>query len=156
MASMSLIRPGKRNDKLARRRWLNSEHSLLSSILLTGFPAVALCLVLLWSNSYSIDHKVEGTIFLLLLWHGLSVSTRDKVVRSVQVLSNVIEAVKQQDFSFRAKGDSLGDVYGDLATDINQLARALEQERLGATDATNLLRKVMSEAGASIFAFSPD
>lgn len=153
---MSPTRPEKRNDNPARRRWLNFERRLLSSVLFTGFPAVVLCLFLLWSNPYSLDHKLEGTVFLLLLWLGLSVSTKDRVIHSVQVLSNVIEAVKQQDFSFRAKEASPGDAYGDLAAEINKLAHALEQERLGTADATNLLRKVTSEAGAAIFAFSPD
>jgi PAS domain S-box-containing protein len=153
---MLLTRPEKKNDSLAGKRLLNFERRLLSSVLFTGLPALVSCLFLLWTNPYSLDHKLEGTIFLLLLWFGLSVSARDKVVHSVQVLSNVIEAVKQQDFSFRAKDASLGDAYGELAMEINQLARALEEERLGATDATNLLRKVMSEAGAAIFAFSSD
>lgn len=153
---MLQTRPEKKNGSSRGKRWLGFEHRLLSSVLFTGFPAIVLSLVLLWSNSYSFDHKLEATVLVLLLWFGLSASVRDKVVHSVQVLSNVISAVQHEDFSFRAKGAVQGDAFGDLAVEINNLAQALEQERLGATEATNLLRKVMSEAGAAIFAFSPD
>ncbi|HET7873742.1 MAG TPA: HAMP domain-containing sensor histidine kinase, partial [Terriglobales bacterium] len=45
---------------------------------------------------------------------------------------------------------------GDLALEINSLSRALAEERLGSMETTNLLRKVMAEAGTMIFAFSRD
>jgi two-component system nitrogen regulation sensor histidine kinase NtrY len=153
---MLLTRPEKKNGRTRWKRWFGFEDRLLSSVLFAGFPAVVLSLVLLWTNSYSLDHKLEATVLIVLLWCGLSVAARDKVVHSVQVLSNVIAAVQHEDFSFRAKGALRGDAFGDLAVEINNLAQALEQERLGATEATTLLRKVMSEADAAIFAFSPD
>jgi PAS domain S-box-containing protein len=125
-------------------------------VLAAGSPGVALALVLLWINSYSLDHKLEGTVGLLVLWFGLSISARDLVVNSIRVLSNVVSALEEEDFSFRATRAIQGDALGDLALDINNLADALETERIGTLETTNLLRKVMAEAGAVIFAFSPD
>ncbi|HSM87896.1 MAG TPA: ATP-binding protein [Candidatus Limnocylindrales bacterium] len=126
------------------------------SILFTGFPATVACLVLLWSHSYSLDHKLEGTVLLVCVWVGLAVSARDKVVYSLRVVSNLITALKEEDFSFHAITAVQGDALGDLAIEINQLARALEDERLATLEAANLLRKVMTEAGAVVFVFSPD
>ena len=132
------------------------EKRLLFSILLVGLPGVLLALLLLWNGSFSLDHKLEITSLLVFLWLGLTFSARDHVVNSLHVLSNVISAVKDEDFSFRATHAMPGDALGDLALEINNLSRALGEERRGAIETTNLLRKIMAEAGTIIFAFSPD
>ena len=132
------------------------ERRLLFSVLMTGAPAVILSLFLLWRNNYSLDHKVEGSALVVLLWLVLSVSTRDGVVNSLRVLSNVVSAMKDEDFSFRATEAISGDALGDLALEINNLSRAIAEERLGSLETASLLRKVMAEAGAIIFALSPD
>lgn len=138
-------------------RWpARFEKRLLFAILSAGAPGVILSLLLLWRSSYSLDHKVEGSALVVLLWLALSVSTRDSVVNSLRVLSNVVSAMKDEDFSFRATQAISGDALGDLALEINNLSLALAEERLGTLETTNLLRKVMAEAGAIIFAFSPD
>src|SRR5204863_7712892 len=71
-------------------------------------------------------------------------------------LSNVVAALKEEDFSFRATQAARGHALGDLAIEINELAHALETERLGTIETVNLLRQVMAAAGAVIMAFSPD
>jgi two-component system, NtrC family, nitrogen regulation sensor histidine kinase NtrY len=71
-------------------------------------------------------------------------------------LSNLVGALKEQDFSMRASEAVPGDALGDLAWEINELARALEKERVDNIDRTNLLRKVMDKTNAVIFAFSGD
>lgn len=63
---------------------------------------------------------------------------------------------REEDSSFRATQAIEGDALGELAIEINNLARALEEERLGALEAASLLRKVMAEVGAAIFAFTLD
>ncbi|HEV8492690.1 MAG TPA: ATP-binding protein [Candidatus Angelobacter sp.] len=112
--------------------------------------------VLLWTNSYSLDHKIEGTVFSILFWFALGFAARNRVVNSVRVLSNVVASLKEDDFSFRATRADSGDALGDLAIEINNLAQALESERLGTMEAENLLRKVLAEAEGVILAFSLD
>src|SRR5205085_6530267 len=89
-------------------------------------------------------------------WLSLSFSARDAVVRSLHVLSNVVSAMKEDNFSFRATEGMPGDALGDLTLEINELASAMESERLGALEAGGLLRKVTSEVEAVIFAVSPN
>jgi two-component system, NtrC family, nitrogen regulation sensor histidine kinase NtrY len=132
------------------------ERRLFFSVLFVGVPGVVLSLLLLWKSGYSLDHKLEATALMALLWLGLAVSARDHVVNSLRSLSNVISALKDEDFSFRATQAVSGDALGELALEINNLSRALAEERLGTLEAYNLLRKVMAEAGAIIFAFAPD
>ena len=126
------------------------------SVLATGLPGMILCFALLWMSSYSLDHKIEGTTLVLLFWLGLSTAARDKVVHSIRVLTNVLSSVKEEDFSFRATQAVSGDALGDLALEVNNLARAREMERLGIVETNSLLRKVTAEVDAVILAFSPN
>lgn len=146
----------KKSDKFTQRHRLPFERRLFLYLLYAGLPGIALSAVLLWTNDYSLSHKIEATVLVMALWLGISSTIRNKVVHSIRVLSNVIAALQSEDFSFRATQAVKGDALGDLAVEINHLARSLESERLGAIEAANLLRKVMNEAGAVIFAFTPD
>ena len=151
---MFQTRPEKKNDNRTSPAF-PFEWRFFSSVLLAGFPGVAVSLLLIWSNPFSLDHKLEATFALPLLWLAISLTARNLVLQAFRVLSNVIAAVKDEDFSFRARAVP-GDAYGDLAIEINNLARVLAEERLDATETTTFLRQVMNEAGAAILAFSPD
>lgn len=143
---------GKANTRLVTR----FEGWLFFSILLAGAPGIVLGFILLWSGHFSLDHKIEGTVLVLLLWTTLSTSARDHVLNSLRVLSNVVSALKEEDFTFRATRVVAGDALGDLALEINGLSRGLAAERLGGVETANLFRKIMSETGTVIFAFSSD
>jgi len=60
--------PAKTSAK--RGNWLHGgfELRLLFSILFAGAAGVVLSLLLLWHSSYSLDHKIEVSAFILLLW----------------------------------------------------------------------------------------
>lgn len=156
MASMPLIRLAKKSDNLSKRNTVPFERRLFVSLLYTGLPGILFSSLLLWISEYSLYHKIEGTAVVAGLWIGISLAVRNNVIHSIRVLSNVIAAVQEEDFSFRATQAVKGDALGDLALDINNLVRSLESERLGAVDSANLLRKVMNEADAVIFALTLD
>ncbi len=147
---------GKKSAESSNQLPRHFEGRLLFSVIIAGTPSVAFSLIFLWNSSYSLDHKLEITFVLLVLWLGLSFSARNHVVNSLRTLSNVISAVKDEDFSFRATHAAPGDALGELALEINNLSRALAEERRGTVETTSLLRTVMAEAGTMIFAFSTD
>jgi two-component system, NtrC family, nitrogen regulation sensor histidine kinase NtrY len=153
---MLLPQFGKKSNRPRRRTVGRFEVRLLISVLAVGIPGSILSLLLLWTNAYALDHKIEATVLLFVLWLSLSFSARDAVVQSLHVLSNVISALKEDNFSFRATEGMPGDALGDLALEINELASAMESERLGAIEAGGLLRKVTSEVEAVIFSVSPN
>ncbi|HWG50052.1 MAG TPA: ATP-binding protein [Candidatus Acidoferrales bacterium] len=150
------ILPAKKSVERRHQLPLRFEGHLLFIVCFAGLPAVILSLVLLWRTGYSLDHKIELSFLVVAIWSGLGLSARAYVVHSLQVLSNVISAVRDEDFSFRATQAHPGDALGELALEINGVSRALAEERLSAIDTSNLLRKVMAEAGTVIFAFSLD
>jgi nitrogen fixation/metabolism regulation signal transduction histidine kinase len=77
----------------------------------------------------------------------------EQVVRPLQTLANVVAALREEDFSFRARGATPQDSLGELAIEINQLADAMQSQRLSALEAVALLRRVILEMDAPVLAF---
>src|SRR5438876_1259263 len=118
-----------------------------------GFPAVALCAALLCFDGYS--GRVQWTIdlFLVLFWLGVSFSLKQRIVRPLQTLSNILAAIREGDFSIRGRRAATGDALGEVMLEVNDLGQTLREQRLGAMEATALLRTVMSEIDVAVFAF---
>lgn len=107
----------------------------------------------MWTGDFS--GKVQWTVVTLLLasWLGLAFSLRDQVVRPLQTISNMLAALREGDFSIRARRASTDDALGLALLEVNVLGETLRQQRLGALEAGALLRTVMSEIDVAVFAF---
>ncbi|MGH9797648.1 MAG: sensor histidine kinase, partial [Candidatus Polarisedimenticolia bacterium] len=129
---------------------------MLLLALLGGLPGIALALVLLWTGGYSA--KVLWTLATLILcvWGGTALALRDRVVRPLQTISNLLAALREGDFSIRARGAHPDDPLGQAVAEVNALSATLREQRLGALEATSLLRKVMEEIDVAVFAFDGD
>src|ERR1700758_5502162 len=77
----------------------------------------------------------------------------DQIIRPLQTLANVVDALREEDYSFRARGARQNDPFGDLAIEINALADMYQSQRLGALEAAALFRRVIAELDAPVFAF---
>ena len=64
--------------------------------------------------------------------------------------------MREGDYSIRARGAKGEDALGDVMAQVNDMAATLREQRLGALEATTLLRKVMEEIDVAIFAFDGD
>jgi len=134
------------------RKPLGHDRRVLLLALAAGLPGVALSLALLWHGGYSA--KVLWTFGVLVgaLWLGFAFAVRDAVVHPLQTLSNLLAALREEDFSFRARAPRLDDALGEAMTEVNALAATLREQRLGALEAGALLRKVMEEIDVAVFA----
>lgn len=79
----------------------------------------------------------------------------DHVVRPLQTLSNVVSALRENDYAFRARGSAIGDAMGELSIEVNALADMLQDQRAGALEAAALLRRVVGAMDAPVLAFDP-
>jgi nitrogen fixation/metabolism regulation signal transduction histidine kinase len=79
-----------------------------------------------------------------------------RVVRPLQTVANLLSAMRDGDFSIQARGGQRGDALGEVLLEINGLVEILREQRLGALEATALLRKVMEEIDVAVFAFDSD
>jgi two-component system nitrogen regulation sensor histidine kinase NtrY len=118
-------------------------------------PALAAAVLLLWTGGYSA--KVQWTVATVLtaIAAGCLVSLRVHVVTPLQTLANLIAAMREDDFSIRGRTVSAGDPLGDVMTEVNALAETLHEQRLGAVEATALLRTVMEQIDVAVLAFDP-
>jgi two-component system, NtrC family, nitrogen regulation sensor histidine kinase NtrY len=121
--------------------------------LAAGLPGTAIALILLWIGDYS-SRTIWTLAFLIVaLWLGFAMSVRHRVVFSLQTLSNLLAAMREEDFSVRARGAGRDDAMGEVMIEVNSLSETLREQRLGALEATGLLRTVMEEIDLAIFTF---
>ena len=93
-----------------------------------------------------------GVAFLSLIAAGVLM---EEIIRPLQTLANVVSALRESDYSFRARGGRQLDALGELALEINEFADMLQSQRLGELEATALLRCVISSMDAPVLAFDP-
>ncbi|MEM7152236.1 MAG: ATP-binding protein [Myxococcota bacterium] len=89
----------------------------------------------------------------LLAWAVSIVQIHRTVVRPLQTLSNLLGALRGGDYSMRSSQARRDDPLGMVMLETNALADTLREQRLGALEATDLLRTVMSEIAVAVFAF---
>jgi nitrogen fixation/metabolism regulation signal transduction histidine kinase len=138
----------KRRPQYERRIWLYS--------FLVGFPAMLVALVLIWLQSWSVSEKLGLLFALAIAWAIIAAVLHDQTVRPLQTLANVVAALREEDYSFRARGAAVEDALGELSLEVNSLADLLADQRLRAIEATAVLRRVVEEIDAPLFAFGPD
>ena len=121
-----------------------------------GAPAMLTAFALLWFGDFSA--KVDWTLTLVIVTCvlGFLASAREHVVRPLQTMSNLLAALREGDYSIRARGAHADDALGEVLLEINQLGETLRVQRLGAFEATALLRTIMAEIDVAVFTFDPE
>ena len=132
---------------------LRYDRRILLLTVAAGFPGIVAALLLLWTGGYSTQTIVTAGIAMLVLWGIAASSLRHRIVFPLQTMANLLEALRENDFSFRARGAHRDDPLGETLFEINALADTLRDERLGSLEATALLRTVMGEIDVAVFAF---
>jgi two-component system nitrogen regulation sensor histidine kinase NtrY len=123
---------------------------------LPGLPMLALCCLVL--RHHSVDALLQTIVLLgLALGWIFAVSVlMEQIVRPLQTLANVVAALREDDFSFRARGGQRDDAMGDLALEINRLAGMLQGQRASALEAMALVERVMESMQSPVLAFDPE
>lgn len=121
---------------------------------LAGLPAFILAIFLLWTGPFDPVARWSATAGLVFLWTSLTLVLRASLVKPIRALSMVLSALRMGDFSLHTR--VRGNVRGPLAAafrEANQLKTILREQRLGAVEATALLRRVLEEIDVAVFAF---
>ena len=132
------------------------DRRILGLVLAGGLPALGVALVFLWHGAYDVVTQITLTGLLVAIWIAFALSARSAVVRPLQTLANVLAALRQEDYSTDARGADRDDPLGLVLAEANALRELLRERRLGALEATALLRTVMSEIEVAVFAFDED
>src|SRR6266700_7155144 len=95
-------------------------------------------------------------LMLVLLWLSIAFNLKQRVVRPLQTLSNILAALREGDYSIRGRRAAVGDALGEVMLEVNVFGQTVCEQRLGALEATALLRTVMAEIDVAVFAFDAD
>jgi two-component system, NtrC family, nitrogen regulation sensor histidine kinase NtrY len=134
-------------------RSLTYEHRIQLLALAAGLPGSLIAILLLWFGDYSSQTAWTLTVLIIIFWLGFAISLRHRVVFSLQTLSNLLAAMREEDFSMRARGARSDDALGEVMIEVNALSQTLREQRLGALEAAALLRTVIEEIDVAIFTF---
>ena len=146
-----------RPEREGTRLWgrLGHDRRVLLLGLLTGVPGILVALLLLWLGDFSARAQWTLTVLLLAAWLLATLALRGEVVRPLQTLSNMLAALREGDFSIRARvrEEDAQDALSLTFQELNALEEVLREQRLGAVEAGEILRKVLEEVDVAIFAF---
>ena len=143
------------SSRRKKKKKMSFEKRILLFALLAGFFSLGVCELMLWLGDYSSQTRWTVTFFLVLAWLIGGFALRAQVVRPLQTLSNMVAALREEDFSFRARRASRDDALGELVLEINSLSDTLQGQRLGSMEAVALLKKVLMEIDVAVFTFDP-
>jgi nitrogen fixation/metabolism regulation signal transduction histidine kinase len=133
---------------------ITHDRRILLMMLAVGSPAVLAASVLLWVSPYSLLLRATLAVLIVGSWIWLAVTVRERLVRPLQTIANLLAALREGDFSIRARdAHPDDDALGAVMVEINTLSDTLRTQRLGAQEATALLHAVMAEIDVAIFAF---
>ena len=96
-----------------------------------ALPAIFIALALLWFGDYTA--KVQWTLTILIVGclAAFILSTREHAVRPLQTLSNLLAALREGDYSIRARGAREGSALGEVLLEVNSLGETLASAAVG-------------------------
>jgi PAS domain S-box-containing protein len=124
--------------------------------LAAALPSSVIAIWILWLEDYT--PKVQWTLTAIIATAllGFLNSVREHVASPLRTVANLLEAIREGDYSIRGRTLLADDSLGEVMLQVNAMGATLLQQRLGALEATALLRKVMEEINVAIFAFDAE
>lgn len=133
----------------------HSRRVLLAGIF-AALPATIFALLFVWLGDFT--PKVQWSVSVLVvgaLLLGILV-LQERVVLPLQTVSNLLAALREGDYSLRARGATPEDPLGLVYLEANALRDTLRSQRLGALEATALLRTVVAEVDVAVLSFDEE
>lgn len=132
------------------------ERQILVRALAGGLVGVLMALWFVWTGGASTQARITLTGLVVLPWIGFALALRSRVAFPLRTLSNLLEALREKDYSLRLRGARRDDALGELVLEVNALARSLQDQRFGAVETTALLRKTLAQIEVAMFGFDQE
>src|SRR6266700_2966824 len=94
-------------------------------------PGLLVSGILIWLQPWALESKLTLFGAELLLCLLIGVALLDHVIRPLQTLANVVGALREEDYSFRARLAVRNAGLGELSLEVNALADLLAKHRTG-------------------------
>jgi hypothetical protein len=95
--------------------------------LLVALPGIVVSAVVIWLQSWPGSSKLLLCFVVLFVWAFLAMTLHEQTIRPLQTLANVVGALREEDYSFRARGAVPEDALGELSLEVNALAPTCSQ-----------------------------
>lgn len=147
-----------RQQELSRRlrRSLSYQRLIPGLALVSGLPAIIVSMALLWTGEFAIRTQWTLSIVVVLVWASLVFMLRERLIRPLHSVSNMLEALREGDYSLRTRTDGRDDALGLILHEVNGLAQMFHDQRLDALEASNLLTRVLAVIDVALFSFDED
>ncbi|NIR45087.1 MAG: PAS domain-containing sensor histidine kinase [Gemmatimonadetes bacterium] len=132
---------------------LRHDQSVLLLTLVAGLPGSLFSLYFIWTADWRPHVQWTFSLLIVIVWIGFAAGVRERVIRPLQTLSNMLAGLREADYSIRARQARVDDPLGLAMLEANILRDTLREQRLGALEATALLQRVMQEIDVAAFAF---
>lgn len=132
---------------------LSFETLLALRIIAVGLPAFAVLSLALWLLEVSLSSALITLGAVLITWLGLAFTAQRSVVFHLYTLANLLEALREGDYSLRGRRARRFDALGEVFFEVNALGDTLRRQRFKAHEATTLLFKIVSEIDIAVIAF---
>jgi PAS domain S-box-containing protein len=132
---------------------LRYERKIVFIALAALAPTAFAALLLAWLGDF--DAKVVWTVLFFVIVSALLASyfLHEQLVYPLRTLANLITALREEDYSLRARSPDRHDVLGDVLVEVNALTALMESRKLEAIEAVTLLKAVLAQIDVAIFAF---
>lgn len=127
------------------------EHRVIAVTLASLAPLALAVAWLLISESKATRWTVA--VIAILSFLILTAALRAQINYPLRTLANLISALREEDYSIRARGMGRRDGMGELTRELNLLTDTLRHRRFGEVEAAALVRSVLEHIDSAIFTF---
>lgn len=130
----------------ARLGWLASAGAAI--------PALV-AIALIWTGDLEIKAQVTLSLLCVIAPITCAVLIRERALRTLQTLANLVGAIREGDYSLRARKRG-GGALAQVHSEIDELSRHLRGLRLGGIEAATLLDRIVAAVEVAVIAFDAD
>src|SRR3954470_23143887 len=94
------------------RRRMTHENRLTLLTAAAVLPAAVIALSMLWFGDYTAKVQWTLTLAMFIFFAGFVSSVREHIVRPLQTMTNLLAALREGDYSIRARGAREDDALG--------------------------------------------
>jgi PAS domain S-box-containing protein len=120
-----------------------------------ALPAVLVAAYFLWTQPFPPEVRWTLALFVIGGWLMAVSAARQLAVRSLNLVANLLGALREGDYSIRGLSARSGSSMAGVMREVNDLGSTLQRQRTEAVESTVLLTHVMEEILVAVFAFDP-
>ncbi|HUF49108.1 MAG TPA: ATP-binding protein [Vicinamibacterales bacterium] len=133
----------------------NLEGAITWLAVVGALPAVLVAAYFLWTQPVAPEVRWTLAIVVVGSWLLATSAARQLAVRSLNLVANLLGALREGDYSIRGLSARSGSSMAGVMREVNDLGSTLQRQRTEAVESTVLLTHVMEEILVAVFAFDP-